>query len=138
MLARWDPITDLKSVQDEMDRFFGRSSSRNAWAPSLDVSENEDRFEVHVDLPGVNPEEVSVTYEKGTLTVSGRRDFSSEDQGETWHRIERGYGAFARSVRLPETAESEKIEATFDKGVLTVAVPKAEAAKPRSIEVKAK
>jgi len=138
MLARWDPITDLKSVQDEMDRFFGRSASRNAWAPSLDVSENEDRFEVHVDLPGVNPEEVSVTYEKGTLTVSGRRDFSSEDQGETWHRIERGYGAFARSVRLPETAESEKIEATFDKGVLTVSVPKAEAAKPRSIEVKAK
>lgn len=138
MLARWDPITDLKSMEEEMDRLVGRPFSRNAWAPSLDVSENEDRFDVHVDLPGIAPEDVSVTYEKGTLTVSGRREFSSENQNATWHRIERGYGAFARSIRLPETADSEKIEATFDKGVLTVTVPKAEAAKPRQIEVRAR
>jgi HSP20 family protein len=138
MLARWDPITDLKSIEEEFDRMTGRPFSRNAWAPALDVSEQEDSFEVSVDLPGVKAEDVSVTYEKGTLTVSGKREFSSENKGQTWHRIERGYGAFARSIRLPQTADAEKIEAMFDKGVLTVSVPKTEAAKPRSIEVKAK
>jgi HSP20 family protein len=138
MLARWDPITDLKSIEEEFDRMTGRPFSRNAWAPALDVSEREDSFEVSVDLPGVKAEDVSVTYEKGTLTVSGKREFSSENKGQTWHRIERGYGAFARSIRLPQTADAEKIEAMFDKGVLTVSVPKTEAAKPRSIEVKAK
>src|SRR6266446_501020 len=138
MLARWDPITDLKSVEDEFDRLVGRTFARNAWAPALDVSESEDGFSASVDLPGISPEDVSVTYEKGTLSVSGRREFSSESEDQTWHRVERGYGAFARSIRLPETADAEKIEAEFDKGVLTVIVQKAEAAKPRTIEVKTK
>jgi HSP20 family protein len=136
MLAKWDPFRDLKSVEDEFDRLVGRAFSRNTWVPALDVRETEDRYELSLDLPGLEANDVSVNYEDGTLTVSGKREFSSEDSGETWHRIERSFGTFARSVRLPRAAYGDKIEATFDKGVLTVSVPKVEAAKPRTIEVK--
>jgi HSP20 family protein len=137
MLAKWDPFRDLLSVEDEFERLLGRSSQRMAWAPALDVRETEDRFEVTVDLPGMEPGDVAVTFEQGVLTVSGKREFSSETKDQTYHRIERSYGSFARSIRLPHTADPERIEAAFDKGVLTVRVPKAEAAKPRTIEVKA-
>jgi len=137
MLTRWDPFRDLKTVEDEFDRLVGRAHARNTWVPALDVRETEDRFELALDLPGIEPAGVSVSYEDGMLTVTGKREFSTEDEGETWHRIERGFGTFARSVRLPRTADAEKIGATFDKGVLTITVPKAEAAKPRTIEVHA-
>jgi HSP20 family protein len=137
MLAKWDPFRDLRSVEDEFDRLMGRAFSRNTWVPALDVRETEDRYELSLDLPGLEANDVSVNYQDGMLTVSGKREFSSEDKGETWHRIERSFGTFARSVRLPRAADGDKIEATFDKGVLTVSVPKVEAAKPRAIEVKA-
>jgi HSP20 family protein len=137
MLTRWDPFRDLKSVEDEFDRLVGRAHARNTWVPALDVRETEDRFELTLDLPGIDPAGVSVSYEDGMLTVTGTRAFSAEDEKETWHRIERGFGTFARTVRLPRTADAEKIEAVFDKGVLTITVPKAEAAKPRTIEVHA-
>ena len=106
--------------------------------PALDVRETEERYEVHVDLPGLDPSDVNVTFEDGMLTLSGKRQFDQENRGDTWHRIERGFGSFARSIRLPQTADTERIEASFDKGVLTVVVPKTEQAKPRTIEVRTK
>jgi HSP20 family protein len=138
MLAKWDPFRDVKGMEEEFDRLVGRAFSRNAWVPALDVRETDDRFDLSLDLPGIEPEEVSVSFEDGMLTISGKREFADENKGETWHRIERGFGTFARSVRLPRTADPERIEATFDKGVLTVSVPKAEAAKARTIEVRSK
>ena len=135
MLARWDPFRDLTSAQDEFDRLVGHAFSRNAWVPALDVRETDDRFEVTLDLPGIDPGDVTVNYEDGMLSISGTREFSKEGSGETWHRVERGFGTFARQVRLPRTADAERIEASFDRGVLTVSVPKVEAAKPRTIEV---
>ena len=105
--------------------------------PALDVKETSERFEVTVDLPGLDPKDVNVTFEDGMLTLSGKRQFQEEDKGDTWHRIERGFGTFARSIRLPQTADPERIEASFDKGVLKVSVPKSERAKPRTIEVRA-
>ena len=138
MLARMDPFRDLRTVEDEFDRLIGRAFSRDAWTPPLDVRESDDRYEVKVDLPGLEPDDVNVTFEDGMLTMSGRRQFESEDKGETWHRIERGFGSFARSIRLPQTADSARIEATFDRGVLTMTVPKIEQAKPKTIKVQAK
>jgi HSP20 family protein len=135
MLAKWDPIRDLLGVEEEFDRLFARQGVRNPWAPALDVHEREDDFQVTMDLPGLEPGDVKVTFEDGVLTVSGKRELSSEAQGTTYHRIERSYGSFARSVRLPHTTDGERISASFDKGVLTVSIPKAEAAKPRTIEV---
>jgi len=138
MLARWDPFRDLTAVEEEFDRLAGRAFARNAWVPALDVRETEERFEVTLDLPGMDPDAVGVTFEDGMLTVTGKRDLANEEKGETWHRIERSYGTFARSIRLPQTADPERIEATFDKGVLAVSVPKVEQAKPRTIEVRSK
>ena len=137
MLARWEPFRDLTSVEEEFDRLVGRAFSRSAWVPALDVREADDRFEMTVDLPGIDPGDVTVNYEDGLLSISGKREFSKEESGETWHRVERGFGTFARQVRLPRTTDAERIEASFDRGVLTVSVPKVEAAKPRTIEVKA-
>jgi HSP20 family protein len=136
MLAKMDPFRDLRTFEDEFDRLMGRAYSRDTWMPALDVKESSDRFEVTVDLPGLEPKDVSVTFEEGMLTVSGKRQFQEEDKGDTWHRIERGFGTFARSIRLPQTADTERIEASFDKGVLKVSVPKTEQAKPRTIEVR--
>jgi len=138
MLAKWDLFRDLRNVEDEFDRLAGRAYSRDTWVPALDVRESEDRWEVTLDLPGLEPGDVNVTFEDGMLSITGKREFSKEDQGDTWHRIERSFGTFARSLRLPQTADTEKIEASFDKGVLTVSVPKTEQAKPRTIEVQAK
>jgi HSP20 family protein len=138
MLARMDPFRDLRTVEDEFDRLMGRALSRDAWVPALDVRESEDRYEVKVDLPGLEPGDVNVTFEDGMLTIGGKRQFESEDTGDTWHRVERGFGTFARSIRLPQTADTERIEATFDRGVLTVTVPKTEQAKPKTIQVQAK
>jgi HSP20 family protein len=137
MLAKLDPFRDLRTIEDEFDRLMGRALSRDAWMPALDVRESTDRYEVHVDLPGLEPGDVSVTFEDGMLTISGKRQFREEDKADTWHRIERGFWSFARSIRLPQTADTERIEASFDKGVLTVSVPKVEQAKPRTIEVRA-
>jgi HSP20 family protein len=138
MLARWDLFRDLRNVEDEFDRLAGRAYSRDTWVPALDVRESEDRWEVTLDLPGLEPGDVNVTFEDGMLSITGKRGFSKEDEGDTWHRIERSFGTFARSLRLPQTADTEKIEASFDKGVLTVSVPKTEQARPRTIEVQAK
>jgi HSP20 family protein len=135
MLTKWDPFRDLLGSEEEFERLLGRAGARSAWVPALDVHESEDRFQVTLDLPGLEPGDVKVTFEDGVLTVSGKRELSSEEQGATYHRIERSYGSFARSVRLPNTAAGDQIAATFDKGVLSVVVPKAEAAKPRTIEV---
>ena len=138
MLAKWDLFRDLRSVEDEFDKIAGRAFSRDTWVPALDVRESQDRFDVTVDLPGLDPDDVNVTFEDGMLSISGKREFSAEDRGETWHRIERSFGPFARSMRLPQTADTERIEATFEKGVLTVSVPKTEQAKPRTIEVRSR
>jgi HSP20 family protein len=138
MLAKWDLLRDLRGIEDEFDRLAGRAFSRDSWVPALDVRESQDRFEVTLDLPGMEPGDVSVQFEDGMLSISGKREFSKEDSGDTWHRIERSFGTFARSLRLPQTADTEKIEASFDRGVLTVSVPKTEQAKPRTIEVQAR
>ena len=138
MLTRWDPFRDLKGVEAEFDRMVGQAFSKNAWVPALDIREDEDRFEVTVDLPGMRSEDVELTFEDGTLTIRGQREFSSDERQGQYHRIERSYGSFARSVRLPRVADSERIEASFDNGVLSVLVPKREEAKARTIEVTAK
>lgn len=138
MLAKWDLFRDLRSAEDEFDRIAGRAFSRDTWVPALDVRESQDRFDVTVDLPGLEPGDVNVTFEDGMLSITGKREFSVEDRGETWHRIERSFGTFARSMRLPQTADTERIEATFDKGVLTISVPKTEQAKPKTIEVRSR
>ncbi len=139
MLTKWDPFREVRSAEGELDRMLGQAIARNAWVPPLDVRETEDNFVVTIDLPGMEPGQVEVTFEDGLLAIRGQREFIEEvNDAANYHRIERSYGSFARSVRLPRTADAEKIGASFDKGVLTVEVPKRDEAKPRTIEVVAK
>lgn len=146
-LVRWDPFRDLVSIQDELNRLFGRTFTGmeptrplagGTWMPALDVYETEDKFVAKLELPGIESGDVDVSVEDSTLTISGKREFRSEVKEEEYHRIERRYGSFVRSIGLPQTADTEKVEASFDKGVLTVEVPKIERAKPKKITVTAK
>lgn len=145
-LVRWDPFRDLVSIQDELNRLFGRTfsgaeplrpSAAGSWMPSMDVYETEDQIVAKIELPGIDPEAVDVSVEDSTLTVSGSRELSNEVKEEHCHRLERRYGSFTRAITLPQTVDTEKVQARFDKGVLTVEVPKVERAKPKKIQVKA-
>jgi HSP20 family protein len=145
-IVRWEPFRDLVSIQDELNRLFGRTfagaasmrpSARSTWIPSMDVVETQDRIVATLELPGIGPDEVEVSVEDSTLTVSGTRERADEVKEEQYHRVERRYGAFSRAIALPETADADRVEAHFDKGVLTIEVPKVERAKPKKIEIKA-
>jgi HSP20 family protein len=145
-ITRWDPFRDLVSIQDELNRLFGRTFSGSemtrpgisgSWMPAIDVYETTDKIVVSAELPGLDPKEVEVSVEDSTLTIGGQRNFEQEADEQNYHRVERRYGSFTRSIRLPQTADAEKIQARFDKGVLTVEVPKREEARPKRVEVKA-
>jgi HSP20 family protein len=145
-LVRWDPFRDLVSIQDELNRLFGRTftggesmrpTASGAWMPAMDVFETEDTIVAKLELPGIEPNDVEVSVEDSSLTVTGTRQFASETNEENYHRVERRYGSFTRSITLPQTADTEKVGAKFDKGVLTIEVPKVERAKPKKIEIEA-
>ena len=149
IMTRWDPFQDLRSAQDEMaqmspmlahalglhpqQRDDGRAT---AWAPALDISERKDAYLVTVELPGVEPDDLEITLEDGLLTIQGERQFTSESSEQQFHRIERRYGAFRRSITLPAQVQAEQIQASFDNGVLQIVVPKMEEAKPKRIQVR--
>ena len=144
-ITRWDPFRDLMSIQNEMNRLFGRTyggdvgeTTRGAWTPSLDVYETQEKFVITMELPGVSPDDVDISVEDSTLVVRGERKFYREQDQDSFLRIERRFGEFTRSLTLPSTADAESIQASFDQGVLTVEVPKREEAKPRKISIKAK
>ena len=113
----------------------GRATT-TAWAPALDISERKDAYLVTVELPGVEPDDLDITLEDGLLTIQGERHFAHDSSEQQFHRIERRYGAFRRSITLPTQVQAEQIEASFDNGVLEVMVPKAEEAKPKRIRVR--
>ncbi len=142
-ITRRDPFRDLLNLQNEMTRLFGRAygdeaeGTRSTWAPPIDIYETQDAYKVVAELPGFGPNDVDVTVNEGQLSILGERKFYDEVSEESFHRVERRFGAFQRIVSLPQQVQADKVEAGFDKGVLTVSIPKAEQAKPRRIEIKA-
>jgi HSP20 family protein len=150
-MMRWDPFQDLRSAQDEMAQMSpmlahalglharqqgNERAMTTAWAPALDISERKDAYLVTVELPGLKSEDLDITMEDGLLTIKGERQFTSESSEQQFHRVERRYGAFRRSITLPAQVQADHIEATFDNGVLQIVVPKAEEAKPKRIQVR--
>jgi HSP20 family protein len=146
-MMRWDPFQDLRSAQDEMAQMSPtlahalglhtqQQGSATAWAPALDISERKDAYLVTVELPGVQAEDLEITMEDGLLTIQGERHFAHDSSEQQFHRVERRYGAFRRSITLPAHVMAEQIQASFDNGVLQILVPKAEEAKPRRIQVR--
>ncbi len=123
-----------------MERFF-RSDEEwlpvsQRFMPKLDMIESEEKFEVKLDLPGMKADQVHVDLKGTELWISGQKAEEREEEGKTYHRIERRHGEFQRVLPLPANVDEEKIEATFKDGVLTIVVPKTEDARPKHIEVK--
>ncbi len=148
-LVRWTPRTPARMVPNRdvspwtntydnwFDEFFGLSPATKCdWMPALDVREEDNRYLVTVDLPGLSKQEVELTYENDVLTISGERKTQSEKQDGRTHRIERFEGKFTRSLRFPGDVDGEKVDAAFKDGVLEVVLPKSEGARARKIEVK--
>ncbi len=145
-LIRWEPTRELQSIQQEMNRLFGTffdsptaaasaGGALRRWIPAMDLVEDDGYFVLRADVPGVSEDEVKVELEDDVLTISGERRSESEDRKEGYHRIERASGSFSRSLTLPEGIDPESIQASFDKGVLKVRIPKPEERKPRRVAI---
>jgi HSP20 family protein len=134
-MVKYNPFhTDLDLFQDSLSRLFSEPTSR-PWSPAVDIYENENELVFKADFPVIDPKEVEIQLENGTLTLKGERKFEQEKSGNGFHRIERGYGAFMRAFSLPDTVDAEQVKADYKSGVLTVMVPKKEVAKPKTIHV---
>ena len=148
-VTAWHPVSDFATefttMQREIDRMFDRfrggtteDGVTSTWMPVVDIAERANDFHVKVELPGVKKEDVRITVQNNTLTIRGEKKLENEKNGENYHRVERSYGLFQRSFTLPTSVVSERIEASYDNGVLSITIPKAEEVKPREIEVKVK
>jgi HSP20 family protein len=141
-LVRWDPIRELDSLQGDMNRLFDRffegrapNSGSRRWIPAMDLVEIEDALVLRGDLPGMTEEDVDIEIKDNVLTVSGERKSENEEKGEGFHRVERAFGRFSRSLNLPQGIDPEKVEAKFDNGVLEVRIPKPAEAKPTRVQI---
>jgi HSP20 family protein len=125
-----------QTMQEWLDRPWGLETSAGAWCPRCDLEEAEDAYVLHVELAGVEPDDIDVSVEDHTLTVKGERHFYAETSEEGFTRRERTFGSFYRAVRLPEPVTTDQVEATHRNGVLTVRIPKSPQARAARIEVK--
>ena len=148
-MIRWNPFKEMDDLQRRLASVFDLAPLRRSslttdqenitvpeWAPAVDILEDAKEYLIKVELPEVAKEDVKVTVEAGTLTISGERKAEKEEKNRKYHRIERFYGRFERSFSLPEDAESGKVNAEYKDGVLRVHLAKSEKARPQQIEVK--
>jgi HSP20 family protein len=133
-------MRNMISINDEIDRFFNDFGMNfremdTVWRPTVDLSETEEGFEVKAELPGMKKEDIKVEMNDGLLTLTGEKKQEKKDDKKNYHRIERAYGKFERSFRLPRNVKGEEIKAKYKNGVLTIEIPKSEEAKPKEIAV---
>ncbi|MCM8795229.1 MAG: Hsp20/alpha crystallin family protein [Candidatus Omnitrophica bacterium] len=142
----WDPFRELLDLEKEFHRFLDTSfdtlperiSKEGIWSPSLDISEDKDNIVIKADLPGVKQQDIDISINDNILTLKGERRRDEETKGKNYHRIERFYGSFVRSLSLPRYVDTDKINASYKDGVLEIVIPKTEEAKPKQIKVELK
>lgn len=143
-LVRWEPVRELSSIQGEINRLFNSffdtpvgaaEGAGRRWLPAMDLVEADDHFILRADLPGVGEDDVKVELENDVLTISGERKAEHEERGEGYHRLERAYGSFSRSLTLPDGVDAGAVQASFERGVLEVRIPKPEQRKPRRVAI---
>ncbi|MBN2386298.1 MAG: Hsp20/alpha crystallin family protein [Anaerolineales bacterium] len=143
-LIRWEPLSEMVSLREAMDRLFDDAYTRPGGmpagfgAPVLDLYQTKDQVVVRASLPGMKSDEVEIAITGDLLSLKGEFKDKQESQDKTYHLRESRYGAFERTLRLPTEVESDKAKAEFEDGVLTITLPKAEAVRPKTITVKAK
>ena len=143
-ITRYGGLRDVAPLHEEMERVLRQAfgdregvSQAGAFSPAIDVEEDQDGFTLHVEIPGVEPGSVDVSLEENVLSISGERRFYDEKDADGFRRIERAFGRFHRSIRLPDRVDADRVEAKYREGILTIAVPKAEESKPRRIQIQA-
>jgi HSP20 family protein len=139
-MTRWDPIQEAVTLREAVNRLFEESfvpatPPRGTLAVPLDLSETADSYMIEAVVPGLKAEDLSITFENGILSISGEIRQSEESKDRNFHRVERRFGRFSRSVSLPTTVRGDAIEARLEHGVLFLTIPKAEEVKPRKITV---
>jgi HSP20 family protein len=138
----WAPFDQLNSLRDEINRLFdtplanGGSDVLNAWAPALDLYEENDNLILRAELPGMKKEDIDISLHENTISVSGERRNEKRYEGSQTSREERFFGRFTRSFKLPKPVDPSRVKAAYKDGVLTVTLPKTDEAKPRQIEIK--
>ncbi|KPK60447.1 MAG: heat-shock protein Hsp20 [Gammaproteobacteria bacterium SG8_31] len=144
MLVRYDPWSLVNRLQGDLDRLAGQSprfldddtaGATTDWVPAVDIKEEDARFLIEADVPGVRPDDIEITMENGVLTLRGKRASESRTERDGYRRVERVTGRFFRRFTLPDTADAEAIEAKFNNGVLEVSIPKLPKVQPRRINV---
>jgi HSP20 family protein len=145
-LVRWEPVRELNSLQQEMNRLFstffdtpttggGNGSPARRWIPAMDLVETEDHYVLTADLPGLTQDDINLEFEGDVLTLSGERKSEHEERKEGFYRLERATGSFSRSLTLPEGVDPDAVAATFENGVLEVRIPKPEQRKPKKVSI---
>jgi HSP20 family protein len=149
-IVRWNPFGELNQLQDRINRAFSDTYGRGSgpthhdeglmttgeWAPPVDIYQNADQeLVLKAELPDIVPDDIELSVNNDTLTISGDKRFTNEVKEDQFHRIERRYGTFSRSFSLPSSVDAAKISAEHKNGVLTVRLPAREEAKPRQIKV---
>jgi len=137
-LTHFDPLASIRLFEDAFTRMVNEPRATRPWSPAVDIYETENELVLKADVPDVDPKEIDVHVENQTLTISGERKFEQENTSKGFHRIERSYGTFVRSFAVPNSFDTDKIGAGFKNGVLTVTLPKKEAAKPRQVKIEVK
>ncbi|PZS08422.1 MAG: hypothetical protein DLM64_12530 [Solirubrobacterales bacterium] len=146
-LIRWEPARELNTIQSEMNRLFnnyfdtpaapgnGGAGALRRWMPAMDLVETEEEFVLRADLPGLSESDVNIELEDNVLTVSGERKAEHKERKEGYYRVERASGSFARTLTLPDGVDADAVNASFDRGVLEVRIPKPEQRKPRKVAI---
>jgi len=142
ILTRWDPFREFTTLQDRMNRLFRDSFgdreealTTSTFAPPVDVYEDEHSVTLKIEVPGIDEKDIDVRVENNMLTVHGERKFEKEEKEENFRRVERQYGSFTRSFTLPNTVDTDSIQANYDKGILKIQLAKKAEAKPKQIKV---
>lgn len=139
MSTQTDALSGLRLFEDAVTRLMNEPRTSRPWSPPVDIFETQDDLVLRADLPDVDQNDIDILVENQTLTIKGERKFERENLKDGgYHRIERSYGTFMRSFTVPPTVDTEKVSADYRNGVLTVKLPKKEAAKPRQIKVEVK
>jgi HSP20 family protein len=138
MSLQHDPLSNLRLFEDAVTRMMSEPRTSRPWSPPVDIMESENELTVKADLPDVRLSDIDVRVENQTLSIKGERRFEENSTGKGYHRIERSYGSFMRSFAVPNSVDTEKVSADYKDGVLTVSLPKKEAAKARQVKVEEK
>lgn len=140
-ITRWDPFREVVALQNRMNSLFREmnesesSLTTASFVPAVDIYEDPKKVVLKLEVPGMEEKDLDIRVENNTLTVKGERKFEKDEKEENFHRIERRYGSFVRNFTLPQTVDTNAIEANYDAGVLSISLPKKAESKPKQVKI---